>query len=95
MKDLIISFNQRVLKLTTDVVVGPMKALLGDMPKLDAWTASRVGESLSADLPSFGVTQQNYITKVNLKFFLKFKVAIYIQTLTRGKGTMGYILIGF
>lgn len=71
MKDLIISFNQRVLKLTTDVVVGPMKTLLGDMPKIDAWTASRVGESLSADLPSFGVTQQNYVTKVNPIFFTR------------------------
>jgi len=56
--------NNRVHQLAADLVLEPMRQLLSSVTKLPVWSASSIGEALTADLPSFSMAPLEYVTKV-------------------------------
>jgi hypothetical protein len=45
-------------------LVSPPVHFLAPIPGLQNWSATTVGDSLSADLPAFSITPHEYMTKI-------------------------------
>lgn len=56
--------NNRVHQLAADLILEPIRQSLNTLAKFPVWSASSIGEALTADLPSFSVAPLEYVTKV-------------------------------